>query len=96
MQIRNLIIRIIYLRPINWNVRIYDFESKSWRFAIKLGYLNEATSRVDAETIICTPSQFKQTDLLLSNAHKYILFNSSLKFPGSDSILKLSYLIKDL
>ena len=85
--------KIIYLRPINWNVRIYDFESKSWRFAIKLGYLNEATSRVDAETIICTPSQFKQTDLLLSNAHKYILFNSSLKFPGSDSILKLSYLI---
>lgn len=84
----------LYLRPISWNLQVFDFDSQSWRLAFKLGFvsLTEA-SHNEAETIICTPNQYKQIKEILQNSHENDLFNSSFKVPGSYSCMKLSYLI---
>lgn len=83
----------IYLRPINWNLQIFDLETGKWKIAFKLGYSKVSSSvNIESEVINCTFNQFKQISDHLNHCHENLLFNSFLKIPGSEA-LKLSYLI---
>ena len=86
----------VYLRPINWNLRVYTADltvGGGWKPAFKLGYarVTEA-SHTDAEIIHCTPAQYDQIVQLLDEMHIKALFDSTVKIAGSET-LKLSYLI---
>lgn len=84
----------LYLRPINWNLQVFDFNTQNWRTAFKLGFAELAEApNTEAEVISCTPNQFKQIKDQIYFSHKSNLFSSSLKYPGIESSLKLSYLI---
>ena len=83
----------IYLRPINWNLRVCDRVLGKWRAAFKLGYTQSQAANSDAEIIHCTPQQYDETVKSLNSLHTDALFGSSIKMPGSTETLKLSYLI---
>lgn len=86
----------IYLRPIHWNLHVFDLESGKWKTAFKLGYsgVGDAATNLEAEVINCTSLQFNQISEHLDHFHENLLFSSFFKIPGSN-LLKLSYL-KDL
>jgi len=82
----------IYLKPLNWNVQVFDFKSKTWKMAFKVGYSLDASNIIsDAEVISCTTAQFDLVLKALESNHEELLFNSALKLPGSDRV-KISYL----
>jgi hypothetical protein len=85
--------RTIYMKALNWNVQVFDFGSKTWQIAFKLGYSLDHTGCAfpDAEVISCTDGQFDLVLDCLQRCHHGKLFGSSLKFPGTDS-LKMTYL----
>ena len=85
----------IYLRPIHWNLQFYDLNTGKWRIAFKLGFLQlteASAAHIEAEIINCTLNQFNQIAKHLNYCHESLLFNSTFKIPGTDT-LKLSYLI---
>ena len=85
--------RTIYMKALNWNVQVFDFGSKTWQIAFKLGYSLDHTGCAfpDAEVISFTDGQFDLVLDCLQRSHHGKLFGSSLKFPGTDS-LKMTYL----
>jgi hypothetical protein len=89
----------IYLRPIHWNLQVFDLESGKWTLAFKLGYsslkASSAAVNLEAEVINCTSHQFNQISKHLNHCHENLLFHSFLKIPGSN-VLKLSYLKSEL
>ena len=85
----------LYIKPISWNLRIFDSKREEWLASFKVGYclLTESSKLIsEAESIHCTPLQFNQIKTHLETCHKEYLFNSSLKLPGSER-LNISYLI---